>query len=267
LLRMRCSTETACQLAARRLAWLGEQETPGACQAIEVTVHRVTAYEASLSFGVQADAFYVRSVDSAALPDKLCGVPICAMPEARVFNLLQTEAQLALVLVPPTSKGAVRCSQELRDIFLTNRAHALFCPAGAAGSGQGSRRSARTMATVASWMRLCCAAEKPRFPAALLFERRLLSNSRIKRPHTQDKLKRLINNEISEDQLRREDDWSQLVRSANQFAAAAANSTTSSSSGRGTAQKQQPRCGRCQQLEEQLARQRGGASGAEASAS
>uniref|UniRef100_A0A1I8IU49 Rab-GAP TBC domain-containing protein n=1 Tax=Macrostomum lignano TaxID=282301 RepID=A0A1I8IU49_9PLAT len=70
--------------------------------------------------------------------------------------------------------------------------------------------------------------------------------------NTQEKLKRLINNEISEDQLRREDDWSQLVRSANQFAAAAANSTTSSSSGRGTAQKQQPRCGRCQQLEEQL---------------
>ncbi|PAA89241.1 hypothetical protein BOX15_Mlig023131g1, partial [Macrostomum lignano] len=260
LLRMRCSTETACQLAARRLAWLGEQETPGACQAIEVTVHRVTAYEASLSFGVQADAFYVRSVDSAALPDvaknsrlvELCGVPICAMPEARVFNLLQTEAQLALVLVPPTSKGAVRCSQELRDIFLTNRAHALFCPAGAAGSGQGSPEVGPDHGDCrfldASLLRSGEAAVSGGSP--------IRAPPTQQQPHqaanTQEKLKRLINNEISEDQLRREDDWSQLVRSANQFAAAAANSTTSSSSGRGTAQKQQPRCGRCQQLEEQL---------------
>uniref|UniRef100_A0A1I8FGZ4 POPLD domain-containing protein n=1 Tax=Macrostomum lignano TaxID=282301 RepID=A0A1I8FGZ4_9PLAT len=184
LLRMRCSTETACQLAARRLAWLGEQETPGACQAIEVTVHRVTAYEASLSFGVQADAFYVRSVDSAALPDV-------------AKNSLGTRAGAA------NFKRRRPLFAELRDIFLTNRAHALFCPAGAAGSGQGSRRSRPDHGDC-------------RLPGCVSAAQRRSRGFRL-----------------AEDQLRREDDWSQLVRSANQFAAAAANSTTSSSSGRG----------------------------------
>uniref|UniRef100_A0A1I8F4Y7 Rap-GAP domain-containing protein n=1 Tax=Macrostomum lignano TaxID=282301 RepID=A0A1I8F4Y7_9PLAT len=174
-------------------AWLGEQETPGRLPGHRVTVHRVTAYEASLELrGVQARRFL-----------QLCAVPICAMPRVRAYSTCCRPRPSWHSCCATNFKSAVRCSQEMRDIFLTNRAHASVLPS------RGCRQRDRQPGSRPGPWRLslpgcvsAAPAEKPAFP----------------------------------DQLRRAKTRSHWSASANQFAAAAASTTSSSSGPRDSAE-------------------------------